>query len=201
MVLGGAWREGSAQTPAGRSVGPHELSLRYALDANFWGSVSLIKSAEFWTLEVHEQRYESTTAGRVWKNQALWPASHPKGEQSPSLAGLQLEADGFAVEMAYPIHPFVETYLLTFEHRPASAANSCPVRLIRYRHEQRYLSGGMRSGLVADFRIGMARHLAIEGTPPATAFPPVRLLPRETCLTDLPSVFEGIPMLDVPRVR
>jgi hypothetical protein len=48
---------------------------------------------------------------------------------------------------------------------------------------------------------GVARLLALEGQPPATPLLPVRLLPRDTCLMELPSVFEGIPALDLPKYR
>lgn len=176
-------------------------SLHYAFDAYLHGSAVLTRTARGWELEVREELFRPLAEARRWRNGVLLPGSHPLDERPAQLRALQVEPTGFTVVMDYPVAAYVETYHLTFEHLPAADPARCPVRLIRYRHEQRHLAGELRTGLVADFPRGVARLLALEGQPPATPLLPVRLLPRDTCLMELPSVFEGIPALDVPKYR
>jgi hypothetical protein len=176
-------------------------SLHYAFDAHLRGSVSLTRTARGWVLEAWQTSFDPRSEVKRWQNETLLPQAHPLDDRPARLRALQLEPTGFTVVVDYPVSASVESHQLTFEHLPAMDPAVCPVKLARYRHEQRLPDGGLRSGLVADFALGTARLLAIEGQPADTPLLPVRLLPRDTCMTSLPSVFEGLAILDVPKVR
>ncbi len=191
----------SAQTPPASPATQVTASLHYAFDAYFHGSVALTRNARGWGLHVREMSFRPRSEVGIWRNETLLPDRHPLDDRPGQLRSIQLEPDGFTVVVDYPVSNLVESHHLTFEHLKATDPARCPVKLIRYRHEQRLPSGDLRGGLAADFPLGIARLLAIEGQPADTPVLPVRLLPRDTCMTSLPSVFEGIAALDVPKVR
>lgn len=190
-----------AQTPPASPATRVTASLHYAFDAAFHGSVALRRNARGWGLDVREMSFRPGPDVGLWRNEVLLPGRHPLDDRPGQLRSLQLEPDGFTVVVDYPVSNLVESYHLTFEHLKATDPARCPVKLIRYRHEQRLPSGELRGGLVAEFALGIARLLAIEGQPGDTPLLPIRLLPRDTCLTELPSVFEGVAHLDVPKLR
>lgn len=196
-AVGGAIAQAPPASPASQAT----QTLHYAFDADLHGSVSLAWQAQGWILEVRQATFVPGAEVRLWRNETLLPPSHPLDDQPARLRALQLEPTGFTVVVEYPVSTAVESHQLTFEHLKALDTASCPAKLIRYRFEQRRPDGGLRSGLVADFPLGIARLLAIEGQPADTPLLPARLLPRDTCMTALPSVFEGIALLDVPKVR
>lgn len=143
-------------------------------------------------------------SGSDWRVQMgaqhrTYPRQHPLAPHRPGTAGLVLEAEGFSLNLRYPVLDWVETYAL---HWVSAPTRGCAWQLQGFRHEQRHAETGvLRSGVVVDYRSGWAQFLAIEGQPATAVRRPVRVLPPAPCVETMPDLFDFSPRLDTPKVH
>jgi hypothetical protein len=188
-----------AGAASGQPASAQPSALRYMSASGENARVTLQSSDRAWILTVSNQWGD-------WQQSALLPIRHPLETSLVSDIRLVQQANGFAVQASYPVQALIETIELKFEHVITSTRKDCPLQLTHFRREQRYATdhskaGALRSGLVADFKIKIARMLAIEGQAEHIPSMPIRLLDQDLSFCNLPSAIDFNPRLDLPKVR
>ena len=131
-------------------------------------------------------------------NSTLFPVFGHRREGPVSLHRLEAEVDGFTVVVDYSAKETTERYWLTFL-LPACTGLACAPTLERYRHERMNAHGKVSSGIVVDYRSGLARWLGHHDATINSGLAPVKVLPPSPQFESMGNLFDFSPTLDLPK--